>query len=48
MNFNQWLIYNGYITDPFNIEFELSSVELDILYNIWKNHYGFSPIDEEE
>lgn len=40
MSFNEWLVENGHITDESQIEYELSAVELDILYGIWTNETG--------
>jgi predicted transcriptional regulator len=36
MEFMEWLVAEGYITEESQIEYELSATEVDILYQKWK------------
>ena len=36
MSFNEWLVENGHAESESTIEFDLSAVEVDILYRIWE------------
>ena len=40
MSFNDWLLEEGYVSDLSLIQNELSSTELDILYEKWTNETG--------
>jgi hypothetical protein len=40
MTFNEWLVDRGHVTEISQIEYELSGMELDTLYQIWTDETG--------
>jgi hypothetical protein len=40
MDFSEWLVDNGHISNEDAVEFELSSVELDMLHSEWDAQHG--------
>lgn len=40
MSFNEWLVEQGYVSEVSQIEYELSSSEVYILYQKWTDETG--------
>jgi hypothetical protein len=40
MTFNKWLVEKGHVSNESEIQYELSSVELYILHQIWTDETG--------
>lgn len=44
MEFNEWLVENGYTSSVDNIEYDLSADEVYVLYQKWADETGGSSL----